>query len=216
MKTSFGVNLSTLRKRAGMSQEQLAERLVVSRQAVSNWERDLSEPDLGTIQKISELLDVQVSELMGGPADRTAEESVEIKPWLTVVCVALAGIHLVLGICGAVNIFAVMCLPGMCAFIHATIYIAFKMMIKSNNYDMLAGFDPKKDSIAATRLQMYWLELLSGLTSIVFEIIFVLVYFTPAQKQMDCCTVMLFSYFAAVVARVAAVNLKIKTREKHS
>ena len=49
MQNSFGSNLSALRKKAGVSQETLAEQLGVSRQAVSNWERDLSEPDISTI-----------------------------------------------------------------------------------------------------------------------------------------------------------------------
>ena len=56
MKNTFGANLSILRKRAGLSQEALAEQLGVSRQAVSNWERNLSEPDVNTINLLSELL----------------------------------------------------------------------------------------------------------------------------------------------------------------
>ena len=40
MPMTFGEKLQSLRQRAGMSQDQLAERLEVSRQAVSRWERD--------------------------------------------------------------------------------------------------------------------------------------------------------------------------------
>ena len=86
------------------------------------------------------------------------------------------------------------------------------MMIKSNHYDMLAGFDPQKDSVPKTQLQMQWIAVLSGLTSILFELIFVPVYFVPAQRQMDITTVMMFSYYAAILICVITVNVKIKSR----
>lgn len=197
MQNLFGSNLSALRKQAGISQETLADQLGVSRQAVSNWERNLSEPDIGTINRISELLRVPVSDLMGNPSGGgTQEKAVKIRPALTVISVALAAVHLALGVRGYVNIAAAIFLPVMCAFIQSIIYIAFTTMIKSNHYDMLAGFDPQKDSIPKTRLQMQWIAVLSGLTSILFELIFVLVYFVPAQRQMDITTAMIFSYYA--------------------
>ena len=43
---SFGGTLFRLRREAGLSQEELAEKLGVSRQTVSKWEMDLSTPDL--------------------------------------------------------------------------------------------------------------------------------------------------------------------------
>ena len=43
---TFAEKLKTLRKQAGMSQEQLAEKLRVSRQAVTKWETDGGIPDI--------------------------------------------------------------------------------------------------------------------------------------------------------------------------
>lgn len=211
-KNSFGSNLSVLRKRAGLSQEALADHLGVSRQAVSNWERNLSEPDLGTIMKISELLHASVSDLMGSPTDNSTNEAPRIKPALTIISIVLAVIHFVLGSCNFVNIAAVLFLPVMCAFTQSTIYIAFTMMMKSNHYDMLAGFDPKKDSIHMTQLQMYWAAVLSGLTTTLFELIFVLIYFVQTEKQMDYTTILIFSYYAAEVICFVTISLKIKSR----
>lgn len=213
MKNSFGSNLSVLRKRAGVSQESLAEQLNVSRQAVSNWERNLSEPDISTINKISELLNVPVSDLMDSPTGGGQSEPVRIKPALTVLSAALAAVHFVLGLCGLVNIFAAVSLPVTCAFIQSTIYMAFTMMFRSNNYDMLAGFDPRKDSVKMTRLQMYWVALLSGLTAVLFELLFVLIYFIEPEKQMDYAAIMVLAYCAAECMCVIAVNGKIKSRK---
>lgn len=213
MKNSFGANLSDLRNHAGLSQSALAEQLGVSRQAVSNWERNLSEPDIASIERIAEALNVSVSALIDGPAEMKAGAGVKINPIFMIVSILLAAVHVALGIRGLVNLFAVMCLPVMCAFITTTIYVAFTMMFRSGRYDMLAGFDPKKDSVKATQLQMRWIALLTGLSSILFEALFTLVYFTQREKQMDVTTIMLFSYYAAVLICCVAVNQKIKSRK---
>ena len=59
-------NIQELRKKAGMSQEALAEQLGVSRQAVSKWESGASTPDLDKILLIAEIFSVSVSELLTG------------------------------------------------------------------------------------------------------------------------------------------------------
>lgn len=214
MRNSFGKNLAALRTHAGLSQNALAEQLGVSRQAVSNWERELSEPDIASIERIAEVLAVPVSDLIDGPVGRETQAGIRVNPIYMIVCIVLAVIHVALGICGRVNIFAAVCLPVMCAFITATVYIAFTMMFKSGRYDMLAGFDPKKDTVQATQLQMRWIAMLIGLSSILFEALFLLVYFTPREKQMDVTTIMLFSYYAAVLICCVAVNQKIKSQNR--
>ena len=61
----FGERLKMFRKRKGISQEELADRLHVARQTVSKWENGTSVPDAIMLVKISEQLDVSVSELLG-------------------------------------------------------------------------------------------------------------------------------------------------------
>ena len=46
---TFGEKLQSLRQRAGMSQDALAEQLHVSRQAVSRWETDAAMPDISLL-----------------------------------------------------------------------------------------------------------------------------------------------------------------------
>lgn len=62
----FGENLKTLRKQKGFSQEELATRLHVVRQTISKWEKNLSVPDADTLIRLAEILEVSVSELLGG------------------------------------------------------------------------------------------------------------------------------------------------------
>lgn len=56
--------LKSIRKQAGMSQEQLAEKLGVSRQAVTKWETDAGIPDIENIRAISALFDISIDELL--------------------------------------------------------------------------------------------------------------------------------------------------------
>ncbi len=57
-------NLLTLRKRMGYSQERVAEAVGVSRQAVAKWESGETVPDLVNCQRLAELYDVTLDELV--------------------------------------------------------------------------------------------------------------------------------------------------------
>lgn len=65
--------ITALRKRSGWSQEELAERMEVSRQAVSKWEMGASIPDVDNIVRLSALFDVTTDFLLHD--ERTAEET---------------------------------------------------------------------------------------------------------------------------------------------
>lgn len=62
---TLGKRIMALRKAAGMTQEQVAERLGVSPQAVSKWENDVSCPDVTMIPRIAQLFNVSTDELLG-------------------------------------------------------------------------------------------------------------------------------------------------------
>ena len=61
---TFGEKLKNARKNAGLSQEQLAEKLCVSRAAVAKWETDKGLPDIMNLKAISKLLDVSIDTLL--------------------------------------------------------------------------------------------------------------------------------------------------------
>lgn len=58
-------NIKAFRKDRGLTQEELAIRVNVVRQTVSKWEKGLSVPDADMLQKIAEVLEVSVSQLLG-------------------------------------------------------------------------------------------------------------------------------------------------------
>ena len=61
---TYGEKLIQLRKNANMTQADLGEKLGVTAQAVSKWEHDVSEPDLGTLRKISSIFGVSVDDFL--------------------------------------------------------------------------------------------------------------------------------------------------------
>ena len=64
---ALGGKIKDARTRAGMTQEQVAESLGVSRQTISNWETGLSSPGLEKFKALSELFHVSIDELTGTP-----------------------------------------------------------------------------------------------------------------------------------------------------
>ena len=61
----LGLTISKLRKEKGMTQEELAEKVNVSAQAVSKWENDISMPDISVLPALAEIFDVSIDELLG-------------------------------------------------------------------------------------------------------------------------------------------------------
>lgn len=66
----IGSNLKKMRSEKGLSQKELADALNVSPQAVSRWENDEVEPDISTLNKLSEIFNVSVDELINGVKEK--------------------------------------------------------------------------------------------------------------------------------------------------
>ena len=65
-------NIRKYRAQRGLTQDGLAEKLHVTRQAVSNWETGKNQPDLDMLEAISQALEVEVSALFGGKGEKEA------------------------------------------------------------------------------------------------------------------------------------------------
>ena len=80
----FSEQLKKARTEAGLSQKALAERLNFSQQAVAKWETGVSTPTPETIKRISEVLGVSASQLLGSidPAPKPSTPSAVVIPVL--------------------------------------------------------------------------------------------------------------------------------------
>ncbi len=67
----FGKNLSTIRKKRGLSQEELADMLNVSRQTIYKWETDVTAPDVNKLVELASALDVKTDALLSDTYEAT-------------------------------------------------------------------------------------------------------------------------------------------------
>ena len=95
-KDTFGNMVAVLRKQKGMTQLELAEKMGVTDKAVSKWERDLSFPDVSSLPKLAEILEVSVDELMQVKAE--LKEDTTKKKIDEIIDVAFKGVALAMGI----------------------------------------------------------------------------------------------------------------------
>ena len=65
MERTLGKRIAEHRKRLGITQDQLAERLGLTAQAISKWENDLSCPDITTLPKLAEIFGTTTDALLG-------------------------------------------------------------------------------------------------------------------------------------------------------
>jgi len=96
MNIEIANRLLELRKEKNFSQEELAEKIGVSRQAVSKWERAESSPDTDNLIELARLYEVSLDELLftTEPIPRKTDEDAKPKEY---VSVGLGGIHVIDG-----------------------------------------------------------------------------------------------------------------------
>ncbi|NCA67796.1 MAG: XRE family transcriptional regulator, partial [Clostridia bacterium] len=61
-----GKNIKNFREKKKVTQEEMAQALFMTRQAISNWENGKTEPDIDTLQKIADFLNITMEELIYG------------------------------------------------------------------------------------------------------------------------------------------------------
>lgn len=65
----IGKKLKNARLKSGLTQEKVAEGILVSRQTISNWENEKSYPDIISVIKLSDLYNISLDELLKGDAE---------------------------------------------------------------------------------------------------------------------------------------------------
>ncbi len=77
---NLGNHLMQARKKAGLSQEAVAEKLGVSRQTISKWETDETVPDIYQSKKLAKLYHLSLDERQGQSSHRQNRRNIEKRP----------------------------------------------------------------------------------------------------------------------------------------
>ena len=129
----LGERLKEYRNQEGLSQEQLAEKLNVSRQAVTKWENDKGIPDIDNLIVISDELNLSLDELLKG--NENVKEKIisdsSAKKWHILVIIYLVAIV------AYIAYFAIRHKIFMIGFLIATLFMLFfeiRIFIKEKIY----------------------------------------------------------------------------------
>lgn len=159
------------RGRLGMSQEDLAEAIFVSRQTISNWENDRTYPDVQSLLLLSNLFEVSVDSLVKGDVkEMKATLAAEAKKMnrLTIVMLAFGIAALVWAFAAAIMDLdlAAIVVPAIVLFIPALIAATIIEKMKHDNQlftyqaveAFLAGEDPDVLSKGNQRAGQHWVR----------------------------------------------------------
>lgn len=143
MEKSVGEKLKECRKQRQWTQEELAKQLNVTRQAVSNWERDKTLPDVYLLKKIAVVFDMTLDQFMENT--KQAEVKMPKTPGRLFLATVVA-IILYLAVGGLTDRLMVELVVEMviiCVFCQGFIHLFISSSVKTGNFSMLAGFDSK-------------------------------------------------------------------------
>ncbi len=206
---AFPENLQFIRAQAGLTQEQLAEQLEVSRQSVSKWEGGQSFPEMDTLLRICDLYDVNLDTLLRGSVEESRVEDTALydqfmSRFARRMAAAIGGIIAGAGLCLLLDTLGV---PEMLvsAAMLLTVTICVVVIVASciqyenfrRRYPVIADFysQEEKDSFH----QKFVWYITGGVGAILFGVTLLMLFFSvfPEQEPYESYGASLFLLMVA-------------------
>lgn len=143
MPKSLGNKIKFFREQRKITQSELAEKLSVTRQAISNWERDKTLPDVYTLQKIASFFERTLDEFMEGIKE--VEITMPKTPgYLAAATGGVIVLYLVIGgITSHLHVETVASMVVLWVFCQLFLHLIFGNIVKTGNISALAGYNSK-------------------------------------------------------------------------
>lgn len=201
---AFSENLQFLRARAGVTQEQLAEELGVSRQSVSKWESNASFPEMDTLLRICDMYDVTLDTLLRGSVEKslvtdTAQYDKTMNRFSRRIAFPVGAIITAVGV---TPLLAAMGLSEMLAgaFLLLVITISAVVLVASSiqhdsfrkKYPVITDFYTQEEKDAFHQ-KFVWL-IAGGVGAILFGIVLLILFFSvfPEREPYESLAVCIF------------------------
>lgn len=138
--SEIGKHILHYRKKEKYSQQDLADRICMTRQTINSWERGINEPDIDSIQTLAEIFHIQVEDLINGTRydKKRAKLNHIMKGYLVGFIINIVFMIAILqnGI-DASCIFPIV----MQSFLCGMLIIIFRTAIVNDDFSMISGFD---------------------------------------------------------------------------
>ena len=206
---SFSENLQFIRAQAGVTQEQLAERLDVTRQSVSKWEGGQSFPEMDTLLRICDLYDVNLDTLLRGSVEEsrvgdTARYDAFMSRFALRISLATAAIIAATGVCGLLEVLGVPEMLAGAAFLLVVTACVVVFVVSGIQY---ANFRKKHPVIAdfyteeqkeAFQARFVW-HIAGGVGAILFAVVLLALFFFafPERDPYESYAMAFFLPFVA-------------------
>ena len=206
---AFPENLQYLRSQNGITQEQLAEELNVSRQSVSKWEGGQSFPELETLLRICDLYDTNLDTLLRGSVEEsqvadTAKYDRFMTRFAKKTALAVGGIIAAAGICGALQeLFLGEYLSGalflLCLTVCTVVLVASGIQHDNfcKRYPVIADFYTQEERDAFHQRFVWYIA--GGVGSILFGVAMLMLFFSrfPEKEPYESCAMGVFLLIVA-------------------
>jgi len=209
--------LKTLRLHHGYSQQKLAEKMYISRQAVAKWENGDSIPDYEHLKKIAEIYEMKVDDIMDESIDVFAsfeeKETMKITKVLIIICITLGILMSVLTFTFQLGFIKFFIVPGMLLMIILTLVGVFSYAIKTNDYSILAGFDEKKSyNYPQLKKMMLTIENMILISAIITLLLYSLNFLVEGLSETAFNVILLLTFCFNMIVWIAVINKRYKLR----
>lgn len=210
---TFGERVIRLRKERKMTQSDLAERLNLSRPAISAYERGKSEPDLETLHKMAICFNVDLNTLIGGIKDTKSKKSYSMS-----FLYALLIIFVIIYIVYLLNkgndlLYIITRKPEIIFFFFITsiIFFTFNYCIKTNDFSLLAGYEANinynEKELASMLNTMAMMILIDACGYTIISFLFTLI-----NLDFHGSALLLISYVFTFIIAILVTSHRYKTR----